>query len=225
GLALDDWRVAETWRVLQGKLAHSAAICRVEWWILWRRIAGGLETGQQQALAAPLLVPLRGMHRQLTTGKGRGDFSIDSKDSAEIWRLLGALELLPIKTKVELGNILLDLLPRKKFEGVKPAIEWAVGRMGARMPVYGPLNVVVPTDVANDWLRKLLKLDECHPQALLAVLQMSRRTGDRYRDISDTLRDDVVGWFTFHKAPPHFLELVRRGGLLDSEEQGLVFGE
>ena len=46
--------------------------CRVEGWILWRRIGGGLAAGQQQALADPLLGPVRSLHRQLTTGKGRG---------------------------------------------------------------------------------------------------------------------------------------------------------
>ena len=64
GLAVDDWRVAETWRLLQGKLVHPTAACRNEWWILWRRIAGGLAAGQQQALADPLLAPVRALHRQ-----------------------------------------------------------------------------------------------------------------------------------------------------------------
>ena len=57
GLAVDDWRVAETWRIVQGKLVHPAAACRMEGWILWRRIGGGLVAGQQQALAEPLLAP------------------------------------------------------------------------------------------------------------------------------------------------------------------------
>jgi molecular chaperone DnaK (HSP70) len=72
GLAVDDWRVAETWRTLQGKLIHSTAVCRAEWWILWRRIAGGLGAGQQQAIADPLLGLVRGLHRQTTTGKSGG---------------------------------------------------------------------------------------------------------------------------------------------------------
>ena len=76
GLAVDDWRVAETWRIVQGKLAHPTAACRVEGWILWRRVAGGLSAGQHQALAEPLLGPVRGLHRSLMTGKGRGgDFA------------------------------------------------------------------------------------------------------------------------------------------------------
>ena len=126
GLAVDDWRVAETWRVLQGNLCHATPMCRAEWWILWRRIAGGLAAGQQQALADPLLGPIRGLHRQLTTGKGRGgEFSVGSHETAEVWRLLGSLELLPLRIKMELGNMLLNMLPRRKMEPVRPAIAWA----------------------------------------------------------------------------------------------------
>ena len=52
GLALDDWRVAETWKTLNGKLVHGVPNCRAEWWILWRRIGGGLIGGQQTAPCA-----------------------------------------------------------------------------------------------------------------------------------------------------------------------------
>ena len=94
---MDDWRVAETWRLVQGKLVHPTAACRMEGWILWRRIGGGLLAGQQQALAEPLLGPIRGLHRLLVGGKGRGgDFSFQPHETAEIWRLLGSLELLPV---------------------------------------------------------------------------------------------------------------------------------
>src|SRR5262249_37237272 len=60
GMAGDDWRVAQTWRVLQGRLQHPRhEMCRTEWWILWRRLAGGLEPGQQKTLAEPLVAALR----------------------------------------------------------------------------------------------------------------------------------------------------------------------
>ncbi len=130
GLAVDDWRVAETWRLVQGKLAHPSAASRLEGWILWRRIGGGLLAGQQQALAEPLLGPIRGLHRLVVEGKGRGgDFGFQPNETAEIWRLLGSLELLPVSLKIELGEILLDLLPKRKMETVRPAVVWAVGRL------------------------------------------------------------------------------------------------
>jgi len=226
GLAVDDWRVAETWRRLQGGLVHPAAMCRAEWWILWRRIAGGLTAGWQQALADPLLGPIRGLHHQTTTGRGRGgDFSFGSHESAEIWRFLGSLEFLSVPIKIELGGILLDLLPRRKLEAVRPAIAWALGRIGARQPLYGPLNTVVPPEAAAAWLKKLMELRYDDPMAYLAIMLLARQTDDRYRDLSERLRAQVLAWLTKRAAPQHFLQLIEHSGTLDTEEQGLIFGE
>jgi len=68
GLAVDDWRVDESWRRLHGKLGQTTSGAHA--WILWRRIAGGLSPGQQQALADPLIAPIRDMHRRMVGGKG-----------------------------------------------------------------------------------------------------------------------------------------------------------
>lgn len=226
GVALDDWRVAETWKLLQGKFAHSAAQVRNEGWILWRRVAGGLSAGQQQAVAEPLLAPLRALHRQATTGKGRsGDFTFSPGDWAELWRLLGSLELLPSAWKVELGRMALDLMPKKRWEPLRPALWWALGRLGARSPVYGPLNTVVPPETAQGWLAQILKLGGDLSEAALAVMLIARRTDDRFRDISPAARADAVGWLASHRAPEHFVELVRDGGRLQTDEEEQVFGE
>jgi molecular chaperone DnaK (HSP70) len=226
GLAVDDWRVAETWRRLQGKLAHPTPSCRAEWWILWRRIAGGLAAGQQQALADPLLGPIRNLHRQLTTGRGRGgEFSIGSHEMAEVWRLLGSMEVLPVAAKIELGGMLLALLPRRKMETVRGALAWALGRIGARRLVYGPLNAVVPADAAAVWVRTLIESAAADSMLPLAVMEIARRTHDRCYDLPDKLRRKVLEWLAAQEVPPHFAELVRDGGTLDQEEQRMVFGE
>ncbi len=59
----------------------------------------------------------------------------------------------------------------------------------------------------------------------LAVLQLARRTGDRYRDLDDRQRREAIDWLESHQAPLHFAELVRDVGTLDQEEQTQVFGE
>jgi hypothetical protein len=211
--------------VLQGKLIHGGGPCRNEWWILWRRIAGGLPTGQQQAIAEPLLGPVRELHRKLTTGKGRADASLATHESAEMWRLLGSLELLSVRLKTELGEMVLDLLPKPSVERLRPALAWTLARLGARVPVYGPLNSVVPAQSAGAWLTRLLGLDYDEPLGRLAVMQVARRTEDRYRDLPDAQRERAATWLRGHDAPGHFIQLVQDGGRLDSEEQGLVFGE
>lgn len=226
GVALDDWRVAETWRALQGKVVHGTAQSRSESWILWRRIAGGLGAGQQRALADPLLASVRSLHRRATTGRGgAGDFSFSAQESAELWRLLGSLELLPVPVKIELGNMLLDLWTKPKLQPVRAAIVWTVGRVGARVPVYGPLNCVVPADVVAKWIDQLLKQRELDATGLLAVMQLARRSNDRYRDLPEKKRLDIASRLEASGAPAHYIALVRDGGQLDAEEQGKVFGE
>lgn len=225
GLAVDDWRVAETWRTLYGKLVHAAPAARTQWWILWRRIAGGLGRGQQQALADPLIAPLRNLHKRTTTGRGSADVSFGPEESIEIWRLLGSLELLPVPTKVELGEMICDLAPKPKLAALRPALLWTLGRLGARVPAYGPLNSVVPRERAATWLAAATGLPGDDPNQTLAVMQLARRTEDRYRDVDASDRRQAAAWLKEHAAPGHLLELVEQGGALASEEQDRVFGE
>jgi molecular chaperone DnaK (HSP70) len=225
GLAVDDWRVAETWKTVQGKLAHGAASSRTESLILWRRIAGGLSSGQQRALAQPLLAMVKTLHkRQLGGGKGT-DPTWSPHEGLEILRLLGSLELLAIETKIELARILLDLVPRKKLQTTRPALYWAIGRLGAREPAYGPLNTIVPPAEAADWINRLLTTDSGDANQSFALVNLARRTHDRFRDLDEDTRHHVLAWLTGHQASEHSLSLVRDGGQLDAEEQGRVFGE
>ncbi|MBW3539221.1 MAG: hsp70 family protein [Planctomycetes bacterium] len=227
GFALDDWRVAETWRLLSGKLVHPSPQCRAEWWILWRRVGGGLSTGWQQSLATPLIASIRQLHKQVTTGRGKGGSGVGggSHEAAEIWRLLGSFELLSLATKIELAEMTLDLAGRPKLEPLVSALVWAVGRLGSREPLYGPLNAVVPPQHAAAWAGRLVRLDLDDPAAALALMQLTRRTDDRFRDVPHDIRRDVLIYLKQRGAPAHFRELIATGGTLDEQERGLVFGE
>ena len=61
--------------------------------------------------------------------------------------------------------------------------------------------------------------------ATLAVMQLARRTDDRYRDVPEHDRREAVSWLEGQEMPGHLIELVRRGGTLDADEQQRVFGE
>ncbi|HOP76842.1 MAG TPA: Hsp70 family protein [Thermogutta sp.] len=225
GLAADDWRVSETWRILHGKLFHPTPACRAEWWVLWRRIAGGLTAGHQQALANPLLASFRSFHKQQTTGTGNSDFPYSSHEATEILRLLGSLELIAPHWKVELGDMVLDLLPKKKLEHLHEAMLWLLARLGARVPMYGPLNCLVPADVAVRWLDHLVKIDPPSPLMPFVVMQLARLTQDRYRDLPQKARDRALKYLAEHNASDHLLRLVREGGHLETDEQTQLFGE
>jgi len=127
--------------------------------------------------------------------------------------------------KIELGDLLLELMPKRKMEPARSAVVWTLGRLGTRVPLYGPLNTVIAVDVVSRWLDALLKAPPDDGAYPLAVMQMARRTDDRYRDVPEVLRDEVLTWLREHNAPRHLRQLVREGGTLDDEEQGRVFGE
>lgn len=223
GLAVDDWRVSETWKLIHGKLTFPTAACRAEISILWRRIAGGLTAGQQQALANPLAGAVRQGLRQ-SGGKG-ADFGSNPHESAEILRLLGACELLPPSLKHEIGDLLLDILRRDRFAQLHAAAYWALGRIGARRLVYGPLNGVVSPDIATRWLISLMQKSPAESLAALTVMQLSRKTGDRYRDLDASTVNSVEAWMDKVSAPKRYRQLVREVGTLESEDQTLIFGE
>ncbi len=105
GMAADDWRVEELWKTIRGKLVHSSPACATEWKILCRRIAGGLSAGRQTQLVSGLVAQIRQKHRQQKSGKGKSaDYATSTHEAAEVWRLLGSLELLESGLRLELGE-------------------------------------------------------------------------------------------------------------------------
>lgn len=223
GLAADDWRVAQSWRAVHGRLAFAAPSSRSESLILWRRIAGGFTAGQQLTVFQQIAGPLRAMLDPARRAKGGA--AIAPAELAELLRLVGSLELLPQSEKLQLGEWLLALLPLKKWAASRSAMLWTVGRLGSRVPTYGPLNCVVHADDAAGWIRQLLQLDVADPALPLALMLCARRTHDRYRDIDDALRGMVLKRLEEIAAPEHYLMLVRQRGQLESEEASQVVGE
>ena len=226
GVALDDWRVTETWRTINGKLAHGTPAIRNESLILWRRLAGGLSRGQQAAIVEPLLASVRAMAKKMTGQKVKaGNVLLRPEESVEVWRLLGSMELLSPAVKQEIGNLIIQLIDKPKLKPARDAMVWAIGRIGQRKPLYGPLNSVVDTGIVEDWLLRLLAIDTPSPIEQLAVVQLSRKVGDRYRDFDEQQLTKIISWLERTSANPNFTKLVGEGGLFDAEQQGKIFGE
>lgn len=226
GMALDDWRVTETWRHVRGKLLHRAANIQTQSLILWRRLSGGLTPGQQTAIALPLLASLRSLEKQTAGKPVKGNaVAIKPEDSIEVWRLLGSLELLNAKEKIELGHLIILLLDKPKLAGARDAMIWALGRLGQRTPMYAPLNCVLSPDEVSDWVQTLISHTDASISAQLAVTQICRKVDDRYRDFDPSTRQRVVDWLERQDAPALYLTLVSQGGDFDYEAREQAFGE
>ena len=186
GYPLDDWRVKETWRVFNAGLVHDKdSPCRLEWWVMWRRISGGLTKTQQDEIwkrVVPFVLPSKKGDRR----------SISRQELAEVWRTIASMERLPHKAKAELGDALLGDLEKK--EAPEHAL-WALGRLGARVPLYGPVEEVVPARKVARWLDRLLALPWKGETEALAAAELARMSGDRARDLDEALRQRLAERF------------------------------
>lgn len=231
GAAADDWRVEQAWKATAGKLVYQTPECRTQYWILWRRIASGLTAGRQLTLAEPLLANVRNLRKLLVDGLGRGsDIDLGSQEGAEIWRLLGALELLPTETRVEIGDLALDVVSKRKTRPVRDAIVWTIGRVGARKLFHGPLDRVAPPSVAQRWTRRFLddlakRQDEPTSNELFTLAQLSRRAEDPALDVDRETRETVAAFLLKHGAEESTLAALEKHGRLVDEATKMAFGE
>jgi hypothetical protein len=222
GAPLDDWRARQMWRIFNDELVHPGAEqCRLAWWIAWRRVAGGLAKGQQHQIY------LRLAQLFLPGNKGKKKWSEikpSPEEAAEMLRCLANMERLSSEAKIPVGNELLGRLETRKGRE-DPLTVWALGRLGARVPLYGPLNCVVPAAAAATWLEAIVKQSWPQPAKIaFSVAQLARRTGDRSRDLDDDLRARVVQWLRAAGAERAAL-LVAEVVALEGREEHIALGD
>ncbi|TAN49509.1 MAG: molecular chaperone DnaK, partial [Methylococcaceae bacterium] len=187
GYPLDDWRVEQLWPLYaQGIQYVNEAQNWAEWWILWRRVAGGLNGGQQQALFADLADYLNPETAKRHPIAGW----LPKRSYVNMLRLAAALERLPAAQKIQLGEWLLQ---RLRKAGELEESWWALGRIGSRTPFHGSVHAVLPRAVAADWLGELLKQDwKKTPSIGFAASLIARMSGDRERDVDEAVRGAVA---------------------------------
>ena len=152
--------------------------CRIEMLVLLRRISGGINASEQQAI-------YRKYGRQAgNKRKGRVNRQLDYEE----WRLVGSLEHLSGTTRVSLGQELLAKIRKEPGDAIWP---WSLGRLGARIPLYGPRHSVVAAEIAGEWLKVLLEISSS-PTVASAIALIARRTDDRSRDIDEAIRDQAI---------------------------------
>jgi DNA-K related protein len=69
---------------------------------------------------------------------------------------------------------------------------WSLGRLGSRIPLYGPLHSVVPPEIVGEWLKALLGLSTFTAVTGSAIVLLARCTEDRSRDIDDAIREQAI---------------------------------
>jgi len=223
GAPLDTWRSRVMWGVFNENLAHpKSEPGKLAWWITWRRIAGGLAKGQQDQIydrLAKLLLPNPLQAKKLTDAKP------SKQELAEMWRAVASLERLPVHNKLKLGDELMRRLEARK--GREDSVHlWALSRVGARVPLYGPLNAVIAPARIQDWLGPLCAWDWPEPdKAAFPLAQLGRRTGDRTRDLDDATRARLAAVVRAMPGGERAAVLVEQVVDLEAREERVALGD
>ncbi|WP_159738409.1 Hsp70 family protein [Vibrio atypicus] len=220
GDATDSWRIEQVWGLYQQGIQFKNHQGWTDWWVFWRRIAGGLNQEQQETILADIAKYLHpGAMKNPQSAKAAQEMGYES-----MVRLAASLEHLEVEDKVLLSTWCLSkAINHNQFE---QAHWWALGRLASRTPLYGSQHNVIPREQAEQWLPKLLEQNwQKEPMIAFAAVMICRKTGDRLFDISDDYRQQVLDKLKQSKVPESWVSLVAEVKELSDSESKRVFGD
>ncbi|MBP3959481.1 Hsp70 family protein [Gemmata sp. G18] len=229
GDPVDRYRVESLWKMITAAASGQAQTSGpkkmvvpeggADYWIMWRRVSGGLNAALQQALFSrlkPTLLPV----------KGKAFSRPPANEFAEMWRAAASLERLDAKTRETLGAA---VLRDCKKSPVPTYAFWALTRFGARVQFYGPLNSVVHPEIVEQWIDELLPFTPANDSEkngwLFCLSQLARQSGLRAVDISDSTRNRVLDVLRAHPCPAAWKRMVEEVVAAEGEEASRLFGE
>ena len=219
GDPLDRYRVEALWKALSGSASAKTQTIEggADYWIMWRRVAGGLNTALQQSLFAklkPTLLP------------GKSSSRPSTNEWVEMWRAAASLERLDVRTKQSLGEA---LLKQMNDDTVLPHLFWSLTRLGSRRLLYGPLNAILHPNVVEQWLLKLLPFQPTNDTQTMGwcfcLAQLARKTGIRSLDINDEIRTQVAQMLQSNELPHGWSERVEEVIDDEGDDSSRLFGE
>jgi molecular chaperone DnaK (HSP70) len=179
GFGHDGPRMDELWRLRDAGLCFPGKRAKVQEYILWRRVAGGLTAEHQESLLA-------GEQTGIRAGKA----------PPELVRLVGSLERLPRETKADLIQAFMaQALHRMELKQHCAPYLGALGLLLNRTPLYaGPETVVAAEFVARAYAA-FQDFDWAEPELLELhnlFLRAARVVDDRNLDVAMSLRNQIA---------------------------------
>ncbi|MBS0293230.1 MAG: hsp70 family protein [Proteobacteria bacterium] len=216
GAELDGWRVQQLWQLYAQGLGHAGESANwTEWWVLWRRVAAGLDEAQQMHVLEDVAACMqKTVQRSAHARWGSYD---------DMLRLFAAMEAVPWQYRQEMGQWMLARLDRPDEP---QQTWWAIGRLAARAPLAANAHLVMPPEAAQEFLDATLAQDwRKNEHAMFAAVQIARMTGDRARDLPDVVRARVLDKMRATHAPARWIALVEQVVQMDAEDQRRSLGD
>jgi hypothetical protein len=219
GAPLDEQRIAQLVPLFEAGIGGQAnARSWQQFWIAWRRVVAGLREDTQVRLLGLLEPFFAPSELKLKRSKSLKP----AEASYEVLELTASFERVPAQRRAAFGHWLIE----RTFRDRDPRLWSAIGRVGARVPGYASAHHVVAPSVAETWLDHLLR-ERWHevPTAAITAAQLARVTDDRARDVSTSLRAEVVRRLEASQTDPALIQSVREFVPIVEEERAAWFGE
>jgi len=212
GSELDAWAVAQLWECFDLGLVHRKdKSARANWWMMWRRVAGGLPASAQERLFDSAFPELRRPTGELVEGI----------------RLLGSLERVAVERRLELCGLLFERVIEGKAHN-EQHVYWALARLLSRTPLYTAADSVVPAAVVEEFFARVEDRDwkRSGLEPLAAVFAAAcRRIDERSLDVDDAVRRRVLSKLARSGATPEQLRCVREATPITGAQRSQLFGE
>jgi hypothetical protein len=169
----------ELWRLRDAGLCFPGKRSKVQEYILWRRVAGGLAAERQERLLMGELAAIRA-----------------GKAPPELVRLAGSLERLPLETKAELIETFvaqaLRLMDARQHCAPHLA---ALGLLLNRAPLYAGPETVIEADFVARAYAAFQNIIWTEPELIECCnlfLRAARVVNDRNLDVPKSLRNQIA---------------------------------
>jgi molecular chaperone DnaK (HSP70) len=225
GYPLDDWRCEQVFALFdEGVEYHKEKAVWTEYWVLWRRLSGGLSEEAQLKIWDYIKPRLEQRMRAPLPKHAPKPKGIQPEGWDEMVRVAASLEHLPVVEKVLLGTWVAEHIVKTQVSGGPWA--WALGRVGARVPLSGSGHRTVPPEQVEAWLDMLLARGlNASDGTLFAATQLARLTGDRSRDLGDSARGRVLAALHAAQAPEMWRTMVMETTELTREDEARAIGD
>jgi molecular chaperone DnaK (HSP70) len=213
GVERDDARIDELWRLHTDGLAHPGKRIQLQQYILWRRVAGGLNRERQEAILRPELPKLRAQQNPLP----------------ELVRLAGSLERIEPTTRAELIDLFLHTARRLAAtkQHCAPFLA-ALGLLLSRIPLYAGAEAVVPPLHVERAFEALSDLDWTEPQLVeiqTLFLRAGRIVDNPNLDVPKPLREKIASKLEKSGVAPPRLKSLRTFVPVALLDRTNLFGE
>lgn len=212
GVAGDDLRIDELWRLREAGVAFPSKRIRAQEYILWRRVAGGLSRDRQERLLAGELDRIRA-----------------GKAPPELVRLAGSLELIPHNLKAELVSRFIDqaaTLARAK-QHCAPYLA-ALGLLLNRALLYAGPEMVVSPELVERAYTAFRGFGWADPELLemqTLFLRAARVVGDRTLDLPKPLRKLIAGKLESAGVAPLRTAKIKEFMPVERSDRASLYGE